>query len=105
MGKADAVTKTYMRNTDVATDLIRLRVPGIRPQSLKEISPEEIAVLFDSPESGGKDRLSVVQRFRDVFFEADVEHLTDGERDYILIGFEGQNKVDYGMLAYCWKTL
>ncbi|MBD5560686.1 MAG: hypothetical protein HDQ87_10125, partial [Clostridia bacterium] len=112
MGVKDLACKQYMRSDEeVVRDLIRLTMPDLEVGELKELNPEEAAVPFSSV-PGRKDKVSAIMRERDLLEEVYVERLTDGQTDFIILGFENQDYVDYAlpvrvtlenMLNYSWQ--
>ena len=112
MGTKDIVCKQYMRSDEeVIRDLIRLTMPNVEVGELQELNPEETAVVFTST-SGRKDKIAAIMRERDLLEEARVKSLTDGTTDFVIIGFENQDYLDYAlpirvtlenMLNYSWQ--
>ena len=92
--KNDAVTKDFIRDTRIFSDVFNQFVYGgrqvILPEHLEERDPAEIALPY------GEDRAAVpIQKFRDVrkLYAA----MTDGKISYILYGIESQILVHYAM--------
>lgn len=94
MGKADSITKVYMKNSRVFADAFNFYLFGgrqvIDPEKLIELDPAEIGIL--SEENGQKE---AVQKYRDVLKNAEIR--MDGEATYVLLGIESQKKTHYAM--------
>lgn len=94
MGKADTVTKEYMRRPDIFADVFNQFLyhgeQVIRPGDLTEMDTTEIAVPY------GIDNISVPeQRYRDVtkFLTA----MTDGKAAYCILAVENEDKINYAI--------
>lgn len=94
LGKADTITKDYIRDTAVFADIFnKFLFHGkliISADSLKELDTTEIAVPYGTDDSGIPN-----QKYRDVLkvFTA----MTDGNAAYCILGVEGQVGVHYAM--------
>lgn len=92
--KADAVTKDYISDAEIFSDIFNYFIYGgrqvIRPEQLSERDPTEMALPY------GADGAAVpVQKYRDAqkLFAA----MTDGKTEYVLYGVEAQARVHYAM--------
>lgn len=94
MGKADTVTKAYMRENTVFADAFNFLIYGgkkvIEPENLKELDTTEIAMPFGDAATEG-----AVQKYRDILKSAVV--MQDETASYILLGIENQTDVHYAM--------
>ena len=65
MGKADTVTKAYMRKNEVFADAFNYLIYGgrmcIDPAQLQEVDTTEIALPFGDEEKAGEDKKGKVQ--------------------------------------------
>lgn len=118
MGKADIITKAYMRENEVFADAFNFMMyngePVIDAGKLKELDVTEIAVpLVDedtddisagtsgASESNGRKTGKqspadgAVQRYRDLLKSCIV--MQDGKIAYVLLGIENQTEVHYAM--------
>ena len=100
-GRADTVTKAYMRGNAVFADAFNyLLYDGravIDPHNLKEIDPTEIALPFgvrDGKENR-KQKEEAVQKYRDLLKNAVI--MEDGKTAYVLLGIENQTDIHYAM--------
>lgn len=94
MGKADTITKEYIRRPDIFADVFnQFLYQGrqvILPGKLTELDTAEIAVPY------GADQASVPeQRYRDV--KKLLTAMTDGKAAYCILAAENENKVNYAM--------
>ena len=91
MGKADTITKDYMKKNGVFADAFNYFIYGgrqvIQPESLHEMDPTEIAALFDYKNK------KTVQKFRDLLKKATL--MSDGKAAYLILGIESESKVNY----------
>ena len=66
MGKADTVTKKYLRQSSVFADIFNFYLYGgrqvISPGQLRELDPAEFSVPYGADQKG-----EPVQRYRDLF--------------------------------------
>ena len=94
MGKADTVTKAYIRENTVFADAFNFLIYGgkkvIEPENLKELDTTEIAMPFGDAATEG-----AVQKCRDILKSAVV--MQDETASYILLGIENQTDVHYAM--------
>lgn len=94
MGKADIVTKEYLKNTEVFADLFNLYLYQgdqiILPQNLQEIDTAMLAVPY-----GAEDAGVPVQRYRDGL--KILAGMTDGSAAYCVLGAEGHLNVHYAV--------
>ena len=106
MGKADVVTKNYMRQNHVFADAFNYLIYGgehvIHEQELREVDTMEMALPYvehgSEWETSGKkegDDLEVVQKYRDILKRAVIKQ--DGNACYILLGIENQTDIHYAM--------
>lgn len=98
MGRADTVTKEYMRKNEVFADAFNFLIYGgedvVKPSILQELDTTEIAVPFGiSNESKPNDE--AVQKYRDVLKSTII--MQDAKASYILLGIENQTDVHYAM--------
>ena len=93
MGRADDITKEYVRRNDIFADLFNFFLYNgkkvIKPENLREMDITEIALPFGN----GKD--SSVQKLRDVLKILRV--MEDDEAIYVLLGTELQAVIHYAM--------
>ena len=91
MGRADDITKAYVRRNDIFADLFNAFLYGgvevIKPEHLRERDITKIALPFGSGKS-----LSV-QKLRDVLKIYQI--MEDDEAIYVLLGTELQTKIHY----------
>lgn len=92
MGKADDVTKAYMRQNDIFADAFNMYLyqgqQVIRPEQLHRLDTTELIVPY------GADRAGMPkQKYRDVF--RGVSAMEDGRAAYLLLGIENQRQVHY----------
>lgn len=92
--KADTVTKDFISDTSVFSDVFNYYIYGgqqiIQPEQLEERDPTEIALPY------GADGAAVpVQKFRDV--QKLCTAMTDGKLEYVLYGAENQSEIHYAM--------
>lgn len=96
MGRADAITKKYMRGNAVFADAFNFLIydgaPVLKPESLRELDPTELAIPFSGENIDSKE---VVQKYRDVLKSAVIKQ--DEDAAYILLGVENQTDVHYAM--------
>lgn len=77
MGRADAVTKSYMRKNQVFADAFNFLIyggePVIKPTLLQELDTTEIAIPFGS---NNEDNINeeIIQKYRDVLKSTVVMH-------------------------------
>lgn len=106
MGKADVVTKEYMRNNTVFADAVNyLLYQGeavIDPKKLQERDATELTVLFEADQKeGGKAKngsgknLETKQKFRDVLKKTVI--MQDDKLTYLIFGIENQTDIHYAM--------
>ena len=104
IGAADAVTKAYIRKSEVFADAFNYFMydgeQKIQPEQLRELDTTEIAILLNEKNTkDNKDRkaskLENVQKYRDLMKEAAI--MEDGEAAYVLLGIENQTEVHYAM--------
>ena len=92
--KADAVTKDYVKDACIFTDIFNYYVYGgrqvIRPEQLAERDTTKIALPY-----GADGAVVPVQKFRDV--QKLYAAMTDGKIEYVLYGIESQAEVHYAM--------
>ena len=97
MGKSDAVTRTYMRENAVFADAVNYLIyngkPVIKPENLREMDTEEVAVL--SEKAGKKKNVKTVMKYRDLLKLAVL--MEDMEATYLIVGIEEQTKIHYAM--------
>ena len=93
MGRADDITKEYVRRSDIFADLFNFFLYGgkevIKPEHLRERDITEIALPFGN----GKD--FTVQKLRDVLKILQI--MEDDEAIYVLLGTELQTNIHYAM--------
>ena len=100
-GKADTVTKAYMRGNAVFADAFNyLLYDGravIDPHNLKEIDPTEVALPFGARDEkeNRKQKEETVQKYRDLLKNAVI--MEDGKTAYVLLGIENQTDIHYAM--------
>ena len=100
-GKADTVTKAYMRGNAVFADAFNyLLYDGravIDPHDLKEIDPTEVALPFGARDEkeNRKQKEETVQKYRDLLKNAVI--MEDGKTAYVLLGIENQTDIHYAM--------
>lgn len=106
MGKADVVTKNYMRQNHVFADAFNYLIYGgemvIHEQELREVDTTEMALPYvehgSEWETSGKKveyDLETVQKYRDILKRAVIKQ--DGNACYILLGIENQTDIHYAM--------
>lgn len=106
MGKADVVTKNYMRQNHVFADAFNYLIYGgrtvILEQELKEVDTTEMALPYaehgselEKPEKRAEYDLETVQKYRDILKRAVIKQ--DGNACYILLGIENQTDIHYAM--------
>ena len=99
MGKADTVTKAYMRKNEVFADAFNYLIYGgrmcIDPAQLQEVDTTEIALPFGSQDEDGNRGEDAVQKYRDILKSAVVKQ--EDEAAYILLGIENQTDIHYAM--------
>lgn len=93
MGKADTVTKAYMRENAVFADAFNFLIYGgrrvIDPDALRELDTTEIALPF------GNQTEDSVQKYRDILKSTVI--MQDDAVSYVLLGIENQTDVHYAM--------
>ena len=96
MPETDVFTKNYISQNKIFADVFNFFIYNgrrvIKPESLKDESPEESAILFID----GK-KTETAQRYRDVFKSCAVKR--DGNTAYVLLGVENQSDIHYAMAA------
>lgn len=99
MGKADTVTKAYMRKNEVFADAFNYLIYGgrmcIDPAQLQEVDTTEIVLPFGSQDENGNRGEDAVQKYRDILKSAVVKQ--EDEAAYILLGIENQTDIHYAM--------
>lgn len=110
MGKADIITKTYMRENEVFADAFNFMMYNgehvIDAGKLREVDVTELAVPDSGNESSdtpgnirryGKpsEAGAAVQKYRDLLKSCVV--MQDGRAAYVLLGIENQTEVHYAM--------
>ena len=92
MGKADTVTKKYLRQSSVFADIFNFYLYGgrqvISPGQLRELDPAEFSVPYGADQKG-----EPVQRYRDLFKA--LSAMEDKRAAYLLLGIESQEQVHY----------
>ena len=105
MGKADTVTKAYMRKNEVFADAFNYLIYGgrmcIDPAQLQEVDTTEIALPFGSQDEDGNRGEDAVQKYRDILKSAVVKQ--EDEAAYILLGIENQTDIHYAMADIATK--
>ena len=98
MGKADTVTKAYMRKNNIFADAFNYLIyegePVVDPERLTEVDTTEIALPFGSPEKED-GREDAVQKYRDILKSAVIKQEEDAA--YLLLGIENQTDIHYAM--------
>lgn len=94
MGKADTVTKDYLKRSDIFADVFNQFLyhgqQKITPDRLRELDTTEIAVPY------GADNATVPeQRYRDV--AKMLTAMTDGRAAYCILAVENQTNINYAM--------
>lgn len=92
--RADIVTKDYVKNADIFSDIFNYYIYGgrqvILPEQLTERDSTKIALPY------GTDGAALpVQKFRDV--QKLYAAMTDGKMEYMLYGVENQSEMHYAM--------
>lgn len=94
MGKADGVTKSYMRENAIFADAFNFYVHNgkqvIDPGQLQSLDTAEIGTPF-----GSKEGQEVVQKYRDILKRVSIKR--DENMTYVLLGIEDQTRVHYAM--------
>ena len=92
MGKADTVTKKYLRQSSVFADIFNFYLyegqQVIHPGQLRELDPAEISMPYGADRKG-----EPVQRYRDLFKA--LSAMEDRRAAYLLLGIESQDEVHY----------
>ena len=98
MAEADIYTKNYISQNDIFADVFNFFIYGgeqvIKPESLKDESNAESAIVFIDNEKGGEKGEST-QKYRDVFKSLVIKH--DSKTSYFLLGIENQSDIHYAM--------
>lgn len=98
MGKADAVTKQYMKENTVFADAFNFLLYNeenvIQPQTLRELDTAEVVIPF-TVDDKGKKQAQAVQKYRDILKMTTV--MTDDKAAYVLFGVEAQTDIHYAM--------
>lgn len=98
MGKADAVTKQYMKENTVFADAFNFLLYNeenvIQPQTLRELDTAEVVIPF-TVDDKGKKQAQAVQKYRDILKMTTV--MTDDKAAYVLFGVEAQPDIHYAM--------
>lgn len=92
--KADTITKDYISDTEIFSDIFNYYIydgqPIIKPEQLSECDPAKTALSY------GTNKVKVpVQKYRDT--QKLYAAKTDGEVEYVLYGAEAQAKIHYAM--------
>ena len=100
MGVSDAVTKKYLQDNEVFSDVFNYRLfngkPVIRPENLSEMDPSEILVLPGKKHKGKRKRIPVKTLYRDLMRDTIIRR--DQNAVYRLrLGTELQTHVHYAM--------
>ena len=100
MGKADIVTKEYMRKPHVFADAFNYYLYDgrqvIKPSELKEMDTAEILSIVEETAGGkGKSRDYGVQKYRDILKSLTV--MSGSEASYVLLGVEKQTDIHCAM--------
>ncbi len=100
MGMADAVTKKYLQDNEVFSDVFNYRLfngkPVIRAENLSEMDPSEILVLSGKKQKGKRKRLQTKNMYRDLMKDTVIRR--DQNAVYRLrLGTELQTHVHYAM--------
>ncbi|MDO4266955.1 MAG: hypothetical protein Q4C73_00690 [Eubacteriales bacterium] len=92
MGKADTVTKNYMKQNNVFADAFNMYLYNgrqiIRPEQLREMDTAALSIPYGTGQAGAP-----VQKYRDVF--RGVSAMEDGTAAYLLLGIENQTEIHY----------
>ena len=98
MGKADAVTKQYMKENTVFADAFNFLLYNeenvIQPQTLRELDTAEVVIPF-TVDDKGKKQAQALQKYRDILKMTTV--MTDDKAAYVLFGVEAQPDIHYAM--------
>ena len=105
MGKADIVTKAYMRKSNIFADAFNYLIYNgrkvINPEKLTEVDSTEIAIPFGATEERKEAKETTemtedpVQKYRDILKTAAV--MQESETYYLLLGIENQTDIHYAM--------
>ena len=100
MGVSDAVTKKYLQDNEVFSDVFNYRLfngkPVIRPENLSEMDPSEILVLPGKKQKGKRKHIPVKTLYRDLMRDTIIRR--DQNAVYRLrLGTELQTHVHYAM--------
>lgn len=94
MGKADGVTRAYMRENEIFADAFNFYIYNgkqvIDPEQLQPLDTAEIATPF-----GGTEGEEIVQKYRDVLKSVTIKQ--DARTTYLLLGIEDQTRIHYAM--------
>ena len=94
MGKADIITKDYIRRPDIFADVFNKflyhGIPKITSDKLVELDTTEIALPY-----GADDAAVPEQKYRDV--KKLLVSMTDGKAAYCILAVENESKTNYAM--------
>ena len=97
MGKADTVTKSYMRKNSIFADAFNYLIYNgekrILPEQLRELDPTELAILPNTVH--GKSVFKTKNRYRDLLKSAVI--MEDQKAAYVILGVENQTDIHYAM--------
>lgn len=99
MGKADTVTKAYMRKSNIFADAFNYLIyegeSVVDPERLTELDTTEIALPFGPKNENVEQPDDSVQKYRDILKSAVI--MQEEEAAYILLGIENQTDIHYAM--------
>lgn len=99
MGKADTVTKAYMRNNNIFADAFNFLIYKgehiVNPEKLREVDITELALPFGSSNETENVSDGSVQKYRDILKSAVI--MQEDDVSYILLGIENQTDIHYAM--------
>lgn len=105
MGKADIVTKAYMRKSNIFADAFNYLIYDgkkvVDPEKLTEVDSTEIAIPFGATEERKEAKETTemtedpVQKYRDILKTAVI--MQEVETYYLLLGIENQTDIHYAM--------
>ena len=105
MGKADIVTKAYMRKSNIFADAFNYLIYDgkkvVDPEKLTEVDSTEIAIPFGATEERKEAKETTemtedpVQKYRDILKTAVI--MQEAETYYLLLGIENQTDIHYAM--------
>ena len=99
MSKKDTISKIYMSKNEIFADAVNFYFfdgkQTVRPEHLRELSPEELALPYGKEGQSGQPATFPVQKYRDILKECAIKE--NNGTIYVIYGIEVQSSVHYAM--------